>query len=195
MASERICSVDKCGKPHLARGLCQMHYRRRERHGDTGKRSRPSNGEAQRYYAEIVTQYEGDDCLSWPFSVSTAGYARLYCGDGRTNVASRRLCEDVNGKAPSPLHDAAHSCGRGHLGCVNKRHLSWKTKKQNHADRLLHGTDNRGEKHNLAKLTASAVTSIRSDDRPHSVIARDHDVTVSAIQAVKSGRNWAWLAA
>lgn len=149
MASERICSVDKCGKPHLARGLCQMHYRRRERHGDTGKRNRPSNGEAQRYYAEIVTQYEGDDCLSWPFSVSTAGYARLYCGDGRTNVA----------------------------------------------DRLLHGTDNRGEKHNLAKLTASAVTSIRSDDRPHSVIARDHDVTVSAIQAVKSGRNWAWLAA
>lgn len=194
MAAKRICSIDGCSKPHVARGFCQMHYRRNERHGNADRRSRPANGEARRYYADVVIPYDGDECLLWPFSVSSAGYAKVYFGDGRTNVVARRLCEDVTGRPPTPEHDAAHSCGRGHLGCVTKRHLTWKTKKENHADRLVHGTDNRGENHNLAKLTLAAVRSIKADNRAYKAIAQDHAVTVSAVHAVKSGRNWAWAA-
>lgn len=50
------------------------------------------------------------------------------------------MCQKAHGDPPSPKHDAAHSCGRGHEGCVNPNHLSWKTKKQNQADRITHGT-------------------------------------------------------
>jgi hypothetical protein len=32
------CDVPKCWRPHWARGLCQMHYRRWYRHRNTGER-------------------------------------------------------------------------------------------------------------------------------------------------------------
>ena len=32
--TERICTVDDCGRPLLARGLCQAHYDRLRRYGD-----------------------------------------------------------------------------------------------------------------------------------------------------------------
>jgi hypothetical protein len=50
------------------------------------------------------------------------------------------VCEQVNGPPPSSKHEVAHSCGRGHEGCVNRRHLRWATRKENHADRIKHGT-------------------------------------------------------
>lgn len=34
MASQRICSVEGCGKPQQSRGWCRMHYHRAYRHGD-----------------------------------------------------------------------------------------------------------------------------------------------------------------
>ena len=35
--SKRICSIDGCGKFCVGRGLCDMHYRRMRRHGDTSR--------------------------------------------------------------------------------------------------------------------------------------------------------------
>lgn len=29
-----MCSIEKCGKPHVARGLCSLHYSRWRQHGD-----------------------------------------------------------------------------------------------------------------------------------------------------------------
>lgn len=42
------------------------------------------------------------------------------------------------------------------------RNLSWGTAKQNQADRIVHGTDNRGERHPLAKIGHSAVQQIKA---------------------------------
>jgi hypothetical protein len=38
--SDRTCGIDGCGKPHLARGLCQMHYARTRNTGDPGPAGR-----------------------------------------------------------------------------------------------------------------------------------------------------------
>jgi hypothetical protein len=39
----RICSVDGCGRPARARGLCQTHYKHLRKHGET----RPINPKRQ----------------------------------------------------------------------------------------------------------------------------------------------------
>lgn len=50
--TKRVCSINECEKPHIARGWCFMHYQRWRRHGDPsfvlGKEP-PNHGELSRY--------------------------------------------------------------------------------------------------------------------------------------------------
>jgi hypothetical protein len=143
MATPRLCSIEGCGKPHEAHGWCGPHYKRWLRHGDPLAGRNTSPGEAERFFCEIVLAHEGDECLSWPYSRNTKGYGKVRLGR-RSHIVSRLACELVHGPAKSPVYEAAHSCGNGHLGCVNPQHLSWKTRRENEADKFIHGTRSRG---------------------------------------------------
>ncbi|TIO15578.1 MAG: hypothetical protein E5X86_19600 [Mesorhizobium sp.] len=135
--------------------------------------------------------YEGNDCLFWPFARSDNGYGRL---NGR--FTHRMVCEETHGPPPTPEHQAAHSCGKGNLACVTKGHLSWKTPMQNAADKIAHGTHNRGERHNLAKLTESEVLAIRKrrhDGEPLDKLANDYNVSASLVGLIHLRKVWKWL--
>lgn len=188
MATKPLCSIPNCGKPHKAHGWCENHYYRWRRHGDPLGMAK---GKAQRFYREVVLTYEGDECLIWPFATSK-GYGRMR-RDGRMLTVSRVVCEEVNGPPPTPAHDAAHSCGRGHLACVTKRHLSWKTSAGNKADMLLHGTHNRGDHHYGAKLTDEQVREIRSSDEQGIELATRFHVSQGHISYIRSGVKWGWV--
>lgn len=71
--------------------------------------------------------------------------------------------------------------------------LRWDTSKNNHADKVRHGTTNRGERCGMAKLTEAQVRAIRSDTRLHRVIADEYGVRSSAISRIKNGKRWAHL--
>jgi hypothetical protein len=115
--------------------------------------------------------------------------------EGRISRVSRIVCEKFNGPPPTSKHEAAHSCGKGHEGCVSGRHLRWDTPKGNQADRLKHGTHNRGERQPRAKLTEHDVRWIRSviGTRPQREIAQMFGVHPCVISEIKIGRKWAWL--
>lgn len=142
-----ICSVPDCGKPSLARGWCSAHWHRHRRLGDPlgGGKMRAPVGEPLRYLREVVLAFDGDECLIWPYARTSSGYGNLGIEDGNA-VVSRLVCERVYGPPPTPDHEAAHSCGRGHEGCVTQNHLSWKTATENQADRVAHGTVNSGQR-------------------------------------------------
>jgi len=135
-----ICSVAGCGKGgKIVRGLCGTHYRRWQRHGDPlAGRYRAPNGEPQRYLSDVVLAHKSDECLIWPYARDGKGYAAVVI-DGVTVVAPRMVCESVNGPPPTPEHETAHSCGRGHEGCINPGHLRWATREENQGDRIEHG--------------------------------------------------------
>lgn len=136
--------------------------------------------------------YEGEDCLIWQYARDAEGYARVTV-DRRTGSASRRVCEGAHGPAPSPAHQAAHSCGNGHLGCVNKRHISWKTPVENNADKKLHGTYQVGEKNSRAKLTDRQVTQIRAEAGSETLaaIARKFGVSQTTVWCIVHRLRWA----
>lgn len=127
------CVVKGCSKPAKARGLCGAHHERWRRHGSPFG-GRTPKGEPERYLRENILTYDGNDCLFWPFNDSD-GYGRMM-KDGKCRRVSRLVCEEVHGPPPSPDHEAAHSCDNGDLGCATKRHLSWKTPKENTADKF-----------------------------------------------------------
>lgn len=99
-------------------------------------------------------------CLIWPFHRHPTGYGSF----GYLNemyYAHRFMCELVHGPAPSPKHQASHSCGQGHEGCVHPKHLSWKTVQENLLDRRQHGTV-RGNPYGwTGKLTDDQIAYIR----------------------------------
>lgn len=94
--------------------------------------SRAGHGEAQRFVRSVAA-HTGTECLFWPFGRDKDGYGTVR-NKGQKRGAHRVVCEMVHGEAPSGEHEAAHSCGNGHLGCVNPIHLSWKTHAQNTAE-------------------------------------------------------------
>lgn len=83
--------------------------------------------------------YTGAGCLIWPMSKRKTGYG-LVGFERKVYSAHRMMCRLAHGEPPTPDHEAAHSCGNGHGGCVHPRHLAWKTASENHLDRRNHGT-------------------------------------------------------
>lgn len=194
MATKRICSIEGCGKPQIARGWCGTHYQRWKKHGNplvvqttVGKRR------AQRYYREVVLSYSGDECLTWPFT-TIKGYGAILL-DNRKQIVSRLVCEEEHGPAPTATHEAAHSCGRGQFGCVAKAHISWKTPIENAADKIMHGTVSRGPSHGKSKLSEADVRKIRSLKGTASMnaIGRQFGVSAASIWQIFNGKAWAWV--
>lgn len=85
------------------------------------------------------------------------------------------------------------SCGNGHLGCIASAHISWKTRRENEADKLVHGTHQFGEQNHMAKLTENDVRSIRADPRPSAEIAALFGVTSSNVICIKRRKSWAHI--
>lgn len=126
--------------------------------------------------------YQEDWCLIWPFGRTSHGYGTIRRDDKQMG-AHRYICELVHGAAPDG-HQAAHSCGRGADGCVNPRHLCWKTPSENQHDR----TDMRHRA--KRKLTAEAVDDIRAcaGRENCTVTAERHNISDAAVRQIQAGK-------
>lgn len=135
-------------------------------------------------------QWAGVECLLWPFG-KTNGYGTL--GGKTSGLAHREMCILAHGEPPFSGAHAAHSCGNGHLGCVNPNHLRWADADQNSDDRLAHGTFLRGTKIYCAKLTEDRVLSVVADPRTDAELAQIYECSRATISDIRAGRTWGWL--
>ena len=194
MATKRLCAVEGCGKPVYGHGWCNGHYHRWKRHGDV-KSAVPLGPNRHKKdphgWLRANAGYLGDECLIWPFCRHDNGYARITI-KGASTTASRVMCEMLNGPAPSPEHEAAHSCGNGRGGCVTPKHLRWATTAENAADRTAHGMDCPGMRNGRAKLTDADVLEIRrlrGVARQVDLAAR-FGVNQAGISSIQLGKKW-----
>jgi hypothetical protein len=122
-------------------------------------------GEAQRWFRDHIN-YQGDECLIWPFaapaSKMTPNKKRpVFAHKGKSYGVSRAMCEENYGPPPTPKHESAHSCGNGHNGCVNPKHLRWATAQENTDDKRLHGTMLRGSQMKNSKINEDIAREMR----------------------------------
>lgn len=135
----------------------------------------------------------------WPGRVMSLGKTRgdyltvhLCLHAVRSNPRVNRLvAEAFLGPAPTPQHEAAHLNGvrsDNHAG-----NLKWKTKVENHEDKVRHGTALTGEACPWATLTRGMVLDIReaaSRGEDYASIARRLRRSYSAVYGAGTGRRW-----
>lgn len=188
---KRVCSVDGCDKPHNSQGLCSMHYTRLRRHGAVSVTKAPAAGSGLKFIEEVALSFAGDECLPWPFGPGSRGYGSIKI-NGRGKLAHRIVCERVHGPAPRGRQLAAHSCGNGHLGCVNPRHLRWATYQENSDDAVAHGAVATGERNGSAKITAEIARKIMAakGTDTQKAIARRFGISKTNVGQIHRGTIW-----
>lgn len=185
-----FCSIDGCKKPHKSGGLCAGHYLRLRRHGNPlGGGRKTMTGEPSAWLRKHIA-WKSEECLTWPFAKGRDGRGRLQ--SDVSPQAHRAMCILAHGNPPSDIHEAAHSCGKGHEGCVNPNHLRWATPIENASDRKIHGTEVIGEKKHNSKLDDASVKMIRHMKGmcAYSKIAKLFDVNEETVGDVLRGTTW-----
>ena len=154
MADKPVCKIDGCDKSAKTRGMCRPHYKEALRQGLPRKYVKGQ----QLAWLNKAARSDADDCIDWPFFISSGGYGMVRFG-GTTRTASRASCEIAHGEPLTGNLEAAHKCGN--RKCVNGSHIYWATPKENAMDAQRHGTTPRGERHGRAKLSVHDVIKIR----------------------------------
>lgn len=183
----------------LARGWCDCHYRRWRAHGDPlGGRTSPKEpiGFITRLLASRPWPSE---CVPWPYATNLDGRG-VVSFFGMSFLAHRLILMLRDGCSPWPKLQACHTCGNGHLGCVNPGHLYWGTQKDNEADKIAHGTKTWGEQCGGSVVQSrdharDIYLDAWSGRHTQREVAERHGATVAAVCHIKYRRSWAWATA
>lgn len=115
-------------------------------------------------------------------------------GKRKTVRIHRLVLERLVGPCPAGC-EARHINGNPQDNRIDN--LAWSTHKENCADRVLHGTVNRGERNGLSKLTAEQAKDIRrrvGGGETKQAVADSCGVAWTTIHDVVMRHTWDWLA-
>lgn len=113
------CVVSDCGRDAVARGMCHMHWRRKQRTGET---ELPSTEDA--FFAKVNESEAG----CWEFSSLNANGYGTWQVEGRRVLAHRWAFTHLVGPIPDGL-GLDHLCRN--RACVNPGHLEPVTQRVN----------------------------------------------------------------
>lgn len=188
MASSRICCVEDCGNRVKAKDFCEKHWDRFKKFGDHRFKRLP-----EKTYDIALNSEPSEECFIWPHARDQHGYGLLLSSRFSTRFVHRMICIETHG-TPDEGMEAAHSCGKGHLGCVSPHHVSWKTRQGNIDDRRTHGTLRIGEGVAASKLTSEEVIQIRSiAGWTTGEISRLYGVSPGNIAVIRRNLTWKHL--
>lgn len=106
-------------------------------------------GQSVRDFVHSYRNYVGCDCVFVPNAIKGRPSQVEHCG--RSVSAARYMALLAHGTPKDEAHVVRHTCGNGHLSCVNPNHLLWGTQAENRSD---------AARHRRAKTTAEKINSL-----------------------------------
>jgi len=133
----------------------------------------------------------GHHCRVWVAGTFSSGYAAMWDGE-QTRLVSRLALRVLGGKKRIKL--ALHHCDN--TLCIEPEHLYSGSHASNSADMTARGRGTRGARHPKAALTEDQARVVKFAPRirgSREALAAEFGVSVSLVDGIRSGRNWAWL--
>lgn len=123
-------------------------------------------------------------------TVGKKGYLYVGNGSGRglMTIAVHRAVAETYIPNPSNLPEVAHQNGVKTHNVVSN--LRWSTYADNQADRLLHGTHNRGSRQTNHKLDEAVVAQLRSGRAEPAAVASRYGAGVKHVREAARGKDW-----
>ena len=149
------------------------------------------------------TRKEGE-CLIWTGYMRHDGYGHCTVNNRSMNAHLASFMVKTKG-APRPSHidgvrmHVRHTCGN--RGCINQGHLEYDTATRNMADRVTHGTSNRGSRNKNAVITEQTALAIKRSRRDKGEEdfesptdrAKRFKVSKQMIRDIDRGKVWAYV--
>ena len=126
--NKHTCTFPGCGKPALAKSLCNGHYQQKWK-GQELRPLRPKLTLEERFWQKVR---KTESCWEWTAATNGKGYGHIGV-DGRVRRAHRVSWEMANGPIPEGMH-IDHRCSNP--ACVNPSHLRPTTRSQNQQHRI-----------------------------------------------------------
>lgn len=188
-----MCKVEGCNsKLKGGYGYCSKHYQRFRKYGDPLKNFKGHATLEERFW-RYVDKRNDNECWEWQ--------GQILCGYGRISVGARELASDGAHRVSWMIHNnqqipkgllIMHFCDNRR--CVNPKHLSLGTYKDNHDDMVAKGRKvlvaPLGEENGKAVLTEALVREIRSSPLNNADMARKLGVSVNCVRGVRIFRTW-----
>lgn len=148
----------------------------------------PVEPRLDRYVVDPIT-----GCHNWTGGKrGSAGYATLSV-NGKDEVVSRLILTRRVGPAPTPKHQACHTCDNP--GCIRQSHLFWGTPLENMQDMVSKGraASTRGELNGHAILDEAEARRVKFGRERGVDLAVALGVSKATVSAIRHGRIWAHL--
>ena len=124
-----------------------------------------------------------------PF-VSTVGYPAVnltYKGYRKQFHIHKLVLEAFVSKAPAGM-EGCHN--NGIKTDCKLENLRWDTRKNNHADKKLHGTNQEGEKSGTSKLTEEQALFVKYSEKSLKEMAKKYNVSMGCVEKIRYGNSW-----
>lgn len=161
-------------------------------HGYEGLYEVSSNGRVRslprsRLTAVGMQRWPGKELRAF---VDDTGY--LYVNLSNGSKAKKRAVHSLVLEAfIGPRPDGMQACHRdGNRVNPALENLRWDSVKANAMDRVTHGTQVRGSRSGVARLSDESVREILSRSESSKVLAKEYGVASSTIRAIRIGQNW-----
>lgn len=195
MAGE--CSMRKCHRPALKRGMCNRCYLRWWK--QTPKESRPEITTVERFMEKVdkdgpVPAHASHlgSCWLWTSAVRPSGHGEFSVSQARGNVSAHSYAlELATGSACPDGQEACHRCDNP--PCVRPSHIYFGTRQQNTDDAWHRERHPVGSERPAARLTEVQVEEIRvryAGGESGSWLAKEFGMRPCSIYQITSGVKW-----